>query len=341
MSIKFRHSCGKKISCPDDLVGRTVRCPKCGGPARVPDALGDHTAALDEEALSALEPEMAQVADDETCELRPGSLATVVKTTMGEVRTGILNGDVKADDLFRTSSAEPWAPVRSCPEFAAELGDAPSRVGGISFSQPDPAPAEDEAYDFPAPAPEPAAQVLGNNVCARHASRPAEYFCTRCEQALCPECMNKVQGEIVCEECTDRLFTDAEARPSDPWGLPGESRDYAAPSPTDTDLSPDEVKLANRAMTTELALACLLCWVGIGWLYFGRALTGLLLLVSYFCLVIAELSVFLSGPLRPPPWDTFLKWGIPFLLLQNALVGVISAASLSQAAKKLERKAQT
>ena len=332
MSIKFRHSCGKKISCPDDLVGRTVRCPKCGEPARVPDLLGDHTAVLDDEARSA--PEPGQVAADELCELRPGGQATVVRTTMDEVRRGILNGDVKADDLLRISGAAAWAHVRSCPELAAELGDAPSRVGGISFSQSEATPPEDDAYDVSPPEVGPAVDALGNNVCARHASRPAEYFCTRCEQPMCPECMNKVQAEIVCEECTDRLFIDAEARPSDPWGLPGESLGLTDPSAADVDLSPDQVKLANRAMITELALACFLCWVGIGWLYFGRALTGLLLLVSYFCLVIAELSVFLSGPLRPPPWDTFLKWGIPFLLLQNALVGVISAASLSQAAKR-------
>lgn len=334
MSIKFRHSCGKKISCPDELVGRSVRCPKCGEPARVPNDLGDHTSTLDDEGQPAPEPEMGQIADHESCELRPGGQATVVRTTMGDVRKGLLNGDVKADDLLRIPNATSWAQVRSYSELAAELGDAPSRVGGISFSPSEPAPAEDEAYDFSAPEPEQAADVLGNSVCAHHASRPAEYFCTRCEQAMCSECMNKIQGEILCEECSDRLLADAEAQPSDPWGMPNESLALAAPSAADIDLSPDRVKLANRAMVTELALACVLCWLGIGWLYFGRALTGLLLLVSYFCLVIAELSVFLTGPLRPPPWDTFLKWGIPFMLLQNALVGVISAASLSQAAKR-------
>ena len=36
--VKFRCQCGQKIGVPDSYAGKRVRCPRCGNPARVPEA---------------------------------------------------------------------------------------------------------------------------------------------------------------------------------------------------------------------------------------------------------------------------------------------------------------
>ena len=344
MTIKFRHICGKKISCPDNLAGRSIRCPKCGEAVRVPKELGDHTAKQRE--LEPLAPESTDAAapDSQACELRPGGQAAVISTTLGEVRRGAADGSIAGEDLVRTAGASDWMCVRDHPELAAAFIDAPSRVGGIRFSVSDVAAADAPAAGAegePPKADEAKAAPLGKDVCSCHASRKAEYFCSQCERAMCPECMNKVQGRILCEDCTDKLISDIESRSPEPDEVRVGWDDSRA---TDAELADetrrtraDRIRTANRVVITELLLACFLSWLGIGWLCCGRPVRGLLLLAGNFCLVTAELCVVLMGPFRSPPLSICLMVGIPFLLVQNALVGTISAVALRTACLKAVR----
>lgn len=342
MTIKFRHICSKKISCPDHLAGRSIRCPKCGEAVRVPKEVRDHTARQ-----GGPEPPPAKHADDpdahsQECELRPGGQAAVISTTLGEVRRGVADGSVSSEDLVRAPGAAEWTPVADHPDLSAAFIDAPSRVGGIRFSVSD-----DAGGDGPLPEPdvrEPEADdveavaTLGSDMCSNHASRTAEYFCSRCERPMCPECMNKARGQILCEACTDRLLSESESGASAQdagavtWDEELEADAAVADDAHRTRV--DRIRAANRAVITELLLACFLSWLGIGWLCCGRAVTGMLLLAGNFCLVTAELCVVLMGPFRLPPFSTCLMVGIPFLLLQNALVGTISSVMLRAACLK-------
>ncbi len=52
MTVKFRCSCGQKLSVGDDMAGRKVRCPRCKSVQSAPQPLLPHS-------------EITRIADDE------------------------------------------------------------------------------------------------------------------------------------------------------------------------------------------------------------------------------------------------------------------------------------
>ena len=329
--IKFRHTCGKKISCPERLAGKAVKCPRCGQAAPVPDKVGDHT----------LSHEPPRLADDRACHLRRAGQGVVVSTTVGQIKADAGAGVLTSDDMVRLSDTEEWMPLRRHPQLAAHLNDAPSRVGGIRFDSEEPETEEDTATDRPTP----------KGPCHFHPDRPAERVCCHCGKALCPECRNRLQQEIFCEDCSNELIatleadadaaqrvsntdlldeTPAEAMTSVPvTTLPGRPRPQESPS--GTGLGIEQIAADNRAVYIELGFAYALSWLGIGWLCAGRATTGLLLLAGNFCAVIVELLVLHASQAKLPTFAEGLWWIVPAILLQNILLGTASAYALRRA----------
>ena len=325
MTIKFRHTCGKKVSCPDHFAGKPIRCPKCSEVVRVPGQVGDHTVAQDEVEAVLSRASKPQDPAEQVCELRRVGQARVVTSSLAELREAVAQGAVSGDDLVRMAGAEAWAPVRTHPEFASDLQDAPSRVGGFNFADPAPQ-SEVEARAL--------GQGLDERMCVRHADRPAEYFCSRCEKALCRECQNKLRGDIFCPDCTEQFLDELQAYSPE---LMAEPQEDAAG--TETGDAAAAIRATNRAVVIEWLLAVFLSCVGIGWLCCGKALAGLLLLAGNFSLVIGELCVILFGPFRPSSFAVFLMVAVPFILLQNTLVGTISAITLQKSCRHSGRRA--
>jgi hypothetical protein len=52
--------------------------------------------------------------------------------------------------------------------------------------------------------------------CAYHAEAPNVAFCIHCGQALCSECIRKVQGSVYCEKCLGELVEQPKAQKKEP-----------------------------------------------------------------------------------------------------------------------------
>ncbi len=317
--IKFRHSCGKKISCPARLAGKYVRCPRCGQPAAVPAEVADHT--RDERP--------AALADDQRCQLRRHGQGAVVETTVGRLKADAAAGALSGDDMIRLRDTGEWIPLSELPEVAAHIQSAPSRVGGFRFDSSEPETQDDAMTETDARA-----------MCERHPDRPAEYVCSQCRKPLCPECRNRLEGQVYCETCSDRLI--AELREQLKAALPSEATPAEALQSVEATALPEERRDAssetgvaqtlafslNRAIHLELGAAFLLSWLGVGWMYMGRMKTGIRLLAANFGLVILELTAVLANRERLPSFADGLWWVIPCLLIQNLALGAASALRL-------------
>ena len=297
----------------------------------VPTSGGDHTVGRP----------APRVADDQSCQLRRAGQGVVATASVGKVKKDAAAGRLTGDDLVRVGGATEWIPLRSHPQFSAHLSEAPSRVGGIRFDSSDPTTEEDAIAT--------AQPVRG--ACHLHADRAAEYSCCHCSAALCPECRNRLQGEVFCENCTNELIATLEAeadaaprqagvtsRDETPaealTSVPVTARTAPPPkedTPTDVSVSSDQVAALNRAIYIELAMSYVLPWLGIGWLCAGRSATGLLLLAGGLFLVIVELLVLLKYQDVLPAFSEGLWLVIPALLLQNIIVGTLSACALRRA----------
>ncbi len=328
--VKFRHTCGKKISCPSRVAGKFVRCPRCGQAAAVPTEVRDHT----------IDDPPARLSDKQPCQLRRGGQGVVVKTTVGKIKADAAAGALAGEDLIRLGDTGEWLPIKDHAELAAHLGEQPSRVGGISFDLHEPETQEDALGEADA----------ARAMCEHHPDRPAEFLCSQCRKALCPECCNRLDGEPYCEQCTDNLLAElrkqaavakGEQPPTSPDETPAETIQSVAAKAlastaqtdplSDTGLAEQAVVTVNKAVYLELALAYVLSWPGIGWLHAGQSKVGFTLLVSNFALVICELLALLAFRSALPGLAGGLWLVIPGLLLQNILIGTCSAVMLRRA----------